>query len=447
MDEGFVPAKSKLEAVTRLPALVGAPPEWLGPGSKERKSLLVNLADSLGLDVDTESDKPELGRQIATALGMSWTSDCWSTGHTITLVGLNQLLAGTHQEMIRRASDRGEPSFHPARSKLEAVTRISSLTAGPPQTLGPGSKERKSVLTDLAAGLDLAVNTALSKPVLAEEIVTALNGTWDETCWSTGQTITLEGLNRVLARAEAALSQSVPRDHAQTFSSPAKEAAALLAVLGSEIPGYMDGRACVREMLAAESKHWAQDEWRGFYFEFLGLPALVNAFGGGPTAVANTTFDYSLGEIWDLKCHGDDSTTAILNAKTAIDECLRTRGVGLLVLSGTTETDDGEFRDWHRELRVANGRAPRPRTRPAAYQRRSKCAFSPTRLDAFFFASAVALESAVADGVITEMSQGRQPDGSPRGPKYTLRTDRAEGSSCHLATLDVRELHQEAAPP
>ena len=387
-------SQEQAQAVTRIPALTGSPPETLGPGSKERKSLLVNLAASLGLDVDTEADKPELGRQIATMLGVSWTSDCWSSGQTITLAGLNQLLGGTHREVARRSSDADRQGFHPARSKLEAVTRISSLTDGPPQALGPGSKERKSVLTDLAAGLDLAVDTTLSKPALAREIVTAMNGVWDETCWSTGHTITLEGLNRVLAMTEATLSQRGSRDSVRTFSTPAKEAAALLAALSSSMPGYMNGKACVREMLAAESKHWAQDEWRGFYFEFVGLPALVNTFGGGPTAVANTTFDYSLGEIWDLKCHGDDSHTAILNAKAAIDECLKTRGVGLLVLSGTTETDDGEFRAWHRDLRVKNGRVPRRRTRPPAFQRRSKCAFSPTRLDAFFIASASALDSA-----------------------------------------------------
>ena len=127
----------------------------------------------------------------------------------------------------------------------------------------------------------------------------------------------------------------------------------------------MDGRACVTEMLEAESTHWAQDEWRGWYFEFVGLPALINAFGGGPPVVANTLFDYSLSEIWDLKCHGDTSSTAILNSRAAMDHCLTDRGIGLLVLSGTTIVDDGDFRQWQRDLRIANGKIPKPRTRPA----------------------------------------------------------------------------------
>ncbi|EFQ84273.1 hypothetical protein HMPREF0063_10989 [Aeromicrobium marinum DSM 15272] len=435
----FVPADSKLEAVTRLSALVGAPPEGLGPGSKERKTLLVNLAAALGLTVDTDADKPELARQISTLLGMAWTPDCWSAGHTITLVGLNRLLSGTHREVKRRETlSQGSSSRHPvpARSKLEAVTRISSLTDGPPQTLGPGSKERKSVLTDLADGLGAPVDVTLDKPRLAEALVNHLGGSWDDSCWSTGSTITLEGLNRVLIGAERRLKADSPVVGGM-FSSPAKEAQALLAVVADAVPVRMDGRRSVEEMHAAESRHWAQDEWRGFYFEHIALPALVNGFGGGPTTVENTVFDYSLGEIWDLKCHGDDSPAAILNACEAIDTCLKTRGFGLLVLEGTTVLDDGEFREWQREFRVANGRPPKPRSRPAAYERRSKVAFVPARLDAFFFEDGRSFELAKEEGLVTVMSQGRQTDGSPRRPKYVLQTAKAEGTRFHVAHLPL----------
>ena len=66
------PSRSKLEAVLRMSALTRRPPETLGPGSKERKSVLVNLAGDLGLVVDPSRSKPELGLQIATALGSDW---------------------------------------------------------------------------------------------------------------------------------------------------------------------------------------------------------------------------------------------------------------------------------------------------------------------------------------------------------------------------------------
>lgn len=436
----FVPASDKLEAVTRLSALTGSPPETLGPGSKERKSALINLAKGLGLRVDTSLPKPRLGREISMRLGIPWTADCWSTGDTITLIGLNRLLMGAHREVEQRKNRaaRRVEQVTPARSKLEAVTRISSMTGGPSQTLGPGSKERKSVLTDLANGLNLDVDRNSNKPTLAGSIVVSLGGTWDESCWSTGQTITLEGLNRLLTLAEIRLKPQERFRAGATFVSRTKEAEALLAVLETAVPDHLDARACITEMLEAESTHWAQDEWRGWYFEFVGLPALVNAFGGGPATIGKTKFDYSLDDVWDLKCHSGPSGGAILNSCQAIDECLITRGFGVLVLSGATRFDKGETRQWQRELRIAHGKIPRLRTRPTTSVRRSKAAFTPLRLDAFFVPDLPSLQRSLERGVLGRMRQGRQVSGLPRGPKYTLNIRQAIGTDVHLASRILR---------
>src|SRR3954452_844333 len=97
------------------------------------------------------------------------------------------------------------PRTRPARSKIEAVARIAALTHGEPERLGPGSKERKSVLVNLAAGLRFPVDSSAPKPDLGNQISRHLGVKWDESCWSTGQTITLEGLNRLLLGAEAYL--------------------------------------------------------------------------------------------------------------------------------------------------------------------------------------------------------------------------------------------------
>ncbi|MCO7237923.1 hypothetical protein [Aeromicrobium sp. CnD17-E] len=435
----FVPADSKLEAVTRISALVGAPPETLGPGSKERKSLLEGLVAGLSLSMDPRLDKHQLAEEVACALGMAWTPDCTSSGQTITLVGLNRLLSGVHREVGRRAR-RADASTAPlpARSKMEAVARISSLTDGPPQTLGPGSKERKSVLVDLADGLGSTVDRSLPKPALAEAIVRELGGSWDDSCWSSGQTITLEGLNRVLDAAERAL-RSDPERARGAFSTAEKEARALLAVIADALPNHMDGRASVQEMWEAESAHWAQDEWRGFYFEHLVLPMLVNTFGGGPKVFGRTVFDYSLTEVWDLKCHGDDSPEAILNATEAIEACVEDGGFGVLVLEGTTEFDQGDFRQWQRDFRRDKGRTPATRAHPPAYERKSKTGFTPKRLDAFYFADRSVLKEAVEQRVLVVMAQGRQTDGSPRGTKYKLNTSRAAGSRFHIAEQVLTE--------
>lgn len=96
----FQPARSKIEAVTRIAALTGAPTEWLGPGGKEHKSVLINLADRLLPDADlNRSTKTKLGASIADALGVTWTDACESTGQTISLVGLNTILAGAERRL------------------------------------------------------------------------------------------------------------------------------------------------------------------------------------------------------------------------------------------------------------------------------------------------------------------------------------------------------------
>lgn len=432
----FVEARSKFEAVTRISAVTGAEPERLGPGSKERKSALLNLAAGLDVRVDASADKVRVGAQLAAALGVPWTEECWSTGQTITLAGLNRILEGADREVARRQRPAAAPrrAVKPARGKLEAVTRISALVGGGVEVLGPGSTERKSVLIGVARGVPLTVDLTLPKPGLAEHIVLALGGSWDDSCWSAGQTITLEGLNRILLPLETRVGTT---DRPGPFRSVEAEAEAMLSVLVDALPTYMDGRTCVQQMLAAEDRHWAQDEWRGFYFEFVGLPALVNAFAGSPVLYANTSFDYRLGDVWDLKVHGSGGRTAVLNDLDAIHARLDEGGLGFLVLTGDTDYDDGELRLWHAQLRLAHGRKRRPRLAEPSYRRRSKRGFTPNRLDAVHVPDRAALEGAIGVGAIQLMRQGRQASGNVRKPKYMLNLKKAREAGLVVAELDV----------
>ncbi len=98
----FQPAVSKIEAVTRIARLLDSPEEWLGPGSKEHKSVLVNLADRLLPEVTLDrSSKTRLARDIAHTLHVPWTDTCYSTGETISLEGLNTILAGAERRVGR----------------------------------------------------------------------------------------------------------------------------------------------------------------------------------------------------------------------------------------------------------------------------------------------------------------------------------------------------------
>lgn len=101
------PERSKAAAVARMYFLGGVPAEPLGPGSKEKKSALNALGLFVGLDLADIATKTECGRQIALRAGVEWSPDCYSTGDTITLVGLNRILGGA---MALERS--GSPSSH-----------------------------------------------------------------------------------------------------------------------------------------------------------------------------------------------------------------------------------------------------------------------------------------------------------------------------------------------
>ena len=88
----FVPARNKLEVVARISNLTNSGPETLGPGSKEHKSVVLNLARGMGLAASEDETKQGLAARIVETSGRKWTSECESIGQTLTLVGLNLIL-------------------------------------------------------------------------------------------------------------------------------------------------------------------------------------------------------------------------------------------------------------------------------------------------------------------------------------------------------------------
>ena len=98
-------------------------------------------------------------------------------------------------------------SYTSARSKAEAVARMYRLAGRPVEPLGPGSKEKRSALEALGAALGLDLTSVPGKHECGATIAQRLGVVWDDECHSTGDTITLTGLNRVLDAAVARLVQ------------------------------------------------------------------------------------------------------------------------------------------------------------------------------------------------------------------------------------------------
>ncbi len=314
-------------------------------------------------------------------------------------------------------------NFIPAQNKLEAVARISQLTGSGAETLGPGSKERKSVVLNLAIGLGISIDASATKHEIARTIASDLGVRWSSECESRGQTLTLRGLNLLL---EAATSVVDENTNQSKDSESDDELGAVSQVAIDNTPHQMDGRSCVLEMKQAEFRPWRQTEWQGFYFEFKVCPALINQLGGGPKKVVNTTFDYSRTKIWDLKVHsashaGKNNPSIQLNDKRAIQEAVRSNGFGLIVLSGIPHFDY-DFTVWHKKLRGHSD---------LSFGRTLKSKFESKRLDFFFFDNLDVLEVAIDAKVLSDFNQGRQPSGHVRRPKYSLNLKRAIDSPFH----------------
>ena len=190
----FVPAQTTDEAKARIFSLTGA----VDPGTRGEKRAIIALRDALGLDVDVATTNAVAGQWIAAEPAVEWWP-AFEHRNTVTLAGLNALLLGATEAYRRGALRRlagqrpaglAHPrweAFEPARSKIEAVNRISALTNSGPEWLGPGSKEHKRVLINLASALAPQLDTGLSKTKLGAALAAEFGAPWTDECMSTGR--------------------------------------------------------------------------------------------------------------------------------------------------------------------------------------------------------------------------------------------------------------------
>lgn len=118
-------AASKAEAVARMYLLAGRPPEPLGPGSKEKKSAFVALGAALGIDLEQVAGKTECGRMIADRVGTAWDASCFSSGDTVTSVGISRLVDGAVRHLVQTTGGL-TPEFLEA--VLESAHRMANRT-------------------------------------------------------------------------------------------------------------------------------------------------------------------------------------------------------------------------------------------------------------------------------------------------------------------------------
>ena len=318
--------------------------------------------------------------------------------------------------------------FVPAPNKLEAVCRISELTQSGPEVLGPGSKEHKSVLINLAIGLGIPFSHEFTKQQLAAHIARALGRPWLPEYESVGQTITLRGLN-LLLEAASRIIETNPSQVVKTVSSAFQdELQAIASIVTSNTPLVMRGRECVEEMKSQGDPNWKQVQWQGLYFEMKVLSALTEKIGGGRQKLFNTSFDYVRNFIWDLKVHSSENErgaatpTCQLNDSRATEQAVQETGLGFIILSGKP-TYDYNFTKWHKEFRGDGQAEPR---------RTLKSQFDSQSLEIFFVPNSARLAIARDRRELTIVAQGKNSNGRPRPPKYSLDLNRAVGTDLQV---------------
>lgn len=428
------------------------------------KGLVLELADLLRVDLEDGTAEEQLAELIEVAGLVDERGEglAFQRGNSVRVANpLARIASSEYQNASKRIKRSREFSLGAeirndaaARNKISAVNRLSRLTNSGPQTLGPGSKERKSVLENLHTGLGFGDPPNMTKTALGEHLAERLGVPWDRECFSTGQTITLEGLNRLLLGANRRLQPSPAERHLSLLQETEMYAAAILQTFidNEEVDEetrtvVWNGQSVIEQMLKAEYRQARQTEWPGWYFEFRALNALSRKYRGGPRRVRNTTFDYFGERLWDLKAHshspGERHSPAPLNDKESILEAALSYGLGFIILSGEPHYENEErFYQWH--LTEVRQRSAESR---AARSRRLKTSFAVESIDFVYFRDFPAIRDAEDAGILSTFNQGRQQSGQPRPPKYNLHLDRALGNEdFHIHSVDVAEYFTKNPP-
>jgi hypothetical protein len=85
------PRISKEDLIAEISAMLGIPALKVSTGSTEPKELFILVNDLLGLAIPANLQKPDIAQQIVELSGGTWTSDCESSGGTVTHLGLEKV--------------------------------------------------------------------------------------------------------------------------------------------------------------------------------------------------------------------------------------------------------------------------------------------------------------------------------------------------------------------
>ncbi|WP_146929646.1 hypothetical protein [Cellulomonas xylanilytica] len=446
----FNPAQSITEASVRMFALTSSP----DVGTRGPRRSLLALADSLGIEVDSNAVNAVVGWQIAEVLDTEWREDRDYVQYQVTLYGMNTLLWAASANLAMLAQARtvtsnaaleqallAMPWFMPARTKQEAVDRLCDLAGAPRYRLGRGAKEYVRTFPDVAARFaPHLLGARRTKHEWGALLADEFSVPWSPTAISTQGTVTKEGLNLILAGVERRANVS-----SAAWATAAHEGSALVAALARDLPTRWDGRESIDWMRENGSTKWYGSEWAGWFFEEQ-VRAILNErypsppVGGPRVKYGATTFDYaSPTRVWDAKAHtawsqsspwdGARPTKASsplwLNDARAMRGCIEEQGLGFLIVDGLAGLDvEGIFRQWIETYGARYGKQPSTYVASTGTSRPRKVEWTPIRLRALWIENLYELQASVLAGWLWQKPQpdwGAGEQRRARNDKYQAR--------------------------
>jgi hypothetical protein len=200
------------------------------------------------------------------------------------------------------------------------------------------------------------------------------------------------------------------------------------------LPKTITGKEAILAMKNGGSRNWRQMEWIGWWFEYFVETELKPRIGNtvGPK-YGNTTFDFKLNYVWDLKAHPDHKSDLLLNDQLAIKNCAKeNEGVGFIIVEGAVDYDDDKetFKNWHDALKGKQTKYVQDRIARNAPSRRRKTSFTPTSIVGIWLPSVAEIDKGVQDGWISGFQENmRNADGKPRNAKFKFNTSKIPESN------------------
>ncbi|CAE6485970.1 hypothetical protein [Candidatus Nitrosotenuis uzonensis] len=207
---------------------------------------------------------------------------------------------------------------------------------------------------------------------------------------------------------------------------PEEEAIEILEIIQKYFPKIFEARDSIK-WLHKHTTQGNQKEWAAIFFEEYCRPLLTNFLGGwyGVRIIKGSRIDYQRNYNWDLKVHsikdnkGKSQSQIILNDKDAMERIIELEsGIGFIVADVDFTFDmSGSLSRWRDQY---EGRTKKHSKNARIMKNRGKV----IGLKAFFIKDKSILKKGINEKWISIFKQGRQPDGSPRKPKYMINLDK-----------------------